>query len=41
MLFCTMTDSARDGGKLEKLYRKYRNLMFYVANDILHNTQDA
>ena len=36
-----MIDAPEDKHKFEILYTKYRGLMFYIANQILSNKQDA
>lgn len=36
-----MSAEKENNGKLEKLFRHYSSLMFYVAIEILHNEQDA
>jgi RNA polymerase sigma-70 factor (ECF subfamily) len=36
-----MLDSESDRSKFLRLYERYGGLMFYVANQILHNEQDA
>lgn len=36
MLFILMGDKDKDS-KLERLYNEYKNIMFYVANNILHD----
>lgn len=41
MIYLMMIDVPEDRTKFEKLYLKYRNLMFYVANEILKNQHDA
>lgn len=42
MLICLqMIESEEDRDKFEQLYNHYKNQMFYVANQILHNEHDA
>ena len=41
MLYLLMTDAPEARHKFEILYEEYRNLMFYIANRILNNPQDA
>lgn len=41
ILYLQMIDAPKDRSKFERLYLAYRDLMFYVANQILHNEQDA
>lgn len=41
MIYLQMIDTSEDRSKFEKLYLKYRGLMFHVANNILNNVQDA
>lgn len=36
-----MMEAPEEKSKFEQLYLEYRDLMFYVANGILHNQQDA
>ena len=40
-IYMMMIDSPEDRSKFEIVYQKYRGLMFYVADQILHNTQDS
>jgi RNA polymerase sigma-70 factor (ECF subfamily) len=39
--YLQMAESEDDKTKFEQIYLTYRGLMFYVANQILHNEQDA
>lgn len=39
--YMLLIDSPEDRSKFQKLYMKYRNLMYYVAYEILHNHHDA
>lgn len=41
ILYLQMIDSSEDRSKFEQIYIEYRDLMFYVANRILDNEQDA
>lgn len=41
LIYLQMIESEADQSKFEQLYEKYRKLMFYVANKILHNQEDA
>ena len=41
LIYMMMIDSESDQSKFEQIYMKYKGLMFYVANDILHNEHDA
>ena len=41
MLYLNMLDTQADKSKFEKLYYRYRNLMFYVANGILKDESRA
>ncbi len=41
LIYLQMMDSPEDRSKFERLYLEYRGLMFHVANEILHNEQDA
>lgn len=41
MVYLSMVNSPGERSKLEQVYIKYKDLMFYVANQVLHNTQDA
>jgi len=40
-MFAALVDSEEDRSKLEQIYIKYKNLMYYIANDILHNTHES
>lgn len=37
-IFATLVNSEEDRTKLEQIYIKYKNLMYYIANDILKDT---
>ena len=41
MIYFQMIETPEEQSKFEQLYLKYRDLMFYVAFNILHNQQDA
>lgn len=41
LVYLQMIESEEDKAKFEQIYNQYRNLMFYVAQSILHNQQDA
>ena len=41
MIYLQMIESENDKSKFEEIYIKYRALMFYAANKILNNDQDA
>ena len=41
IIYLQMIDAPEDKHKFEILYMKYRGLMFYIANQILTNKQDA
>ena len=41
LVYIQMIDTPEEKDKFECLYLKYRDLMFYIANKILQNTQDA
>ena len=43
MLVCylQMLDTPKEKIRFEQIYLKYRGLMYHVANNILHNRQDA
>ena len=40
-LYLSMIDTPEDRDKFEILYRKYKNLMYHVAYQILRNCEDA
>lgn len=40
-IYLQMIESDEDKSKFEQIYMQYRNLMFCVAQRILHNQQDA
>ena len=39
--YLQMLDTPEEKVKFEQIYLKYRGLMYHVAEDILHNRQDA
>ena len=41
MIYLQMIESEDDKVKFEEIYLKYKSPMFYAANKILHNEQDA
>ena len=41
ILYLSMIDTPKEQVKFELLYREYKDLMFYTANRILNNSQDA
>ena len=41
LIFLQMIDGPEDQSKFEQLYLTYRGLMYYVAESILRNVQDA
>ena len=41
IVYMQMIDTPEDKHKFEVLYLEYRGLMFYIANQILNNEQDA
>lgn len=41
LIYIEMLSNDSDKSKIEQIYMKYKNLMFYAANKILNNTQDA
>lgn len=41
LLYIQMLETPEEKSKFEQLYLGYRDLMFYVANGILHNRQDS
>lgn len=41
LIYLQMIDAPEDRSKFEVLYRAYRGLMFYIANRILGNSEDA
>lgn len=41
IIYLQMIDAPEEKHKFEILYTKYRGLMFYIANGILNNKQDA
>lgn len=41
LIYMQMIETEEERDDFEKLYQEYRNLMFYAANQILHNEHDA
>lgn len=41
LAYMSLMDSADDKSKFERVYQSYKGLMFYTANRILNNPQDA
>lgn len=41
LVYIQMLDTPEEKDTFERLYLKYRDLMFYIANQILQNGQDA
>ena len=41
LIYLQMIESEEEQSKFKAIYEKYKDLMFYVANDILHNEHDA
>ena len=41
MLYLQMLDTPEEKVRFEEIYLKYRSIMFHVADNILHNDQDA
>ena len=41
LIYLQMIESYEEKNKFERLYETYRGLMLYVANQILHNKDDA
>lgn len=41
LVYMMMIDSDEEQSKFEKIYREYKNVMFWVANNILHHDEDA
>lgn len=41
LIYLQMIESEQDKLKFERLHEKYKRLMFYVANQVLHNEHDA
>jgi len=40
-LYLQMLDTPEEQVRFEQIYQKYRGLMYHVADNILHNSQDA
>lgn len=41
LIYLQMLDGPEERSKFEQVYHHYKGLMFYTANQILHNEQDA
>ena len=41
LIYLQMIESPEDRSKFEELYLRYKNIMFFAANNILHNNYDA
>ena len=41
LIYLQMIESPEDKHKFEIIYEKYRDMLFAIANDILHNEHDA
>ena len=41
LIYLAAISSDEDKSKFELIYRQYCNLMYYAANQILHNSSDA
>ena len=41
ILYLQMLDTPEEKVRFEEIYLKYRSIMFHVADNILHNDQDA
>lgn len=41
LIYLQMIESDEDKSKFEQIYIHYRGLMFFVANNILHNCEDS
>lgn len=41
IMYLSMLDTPQERSKFERIYVKYKDIMFYVANQILLNTYDA
>lgn len=41
MYYLSIIETVEDQSKFEKIYKTYRGLMFYVANQVLHNPEDS
>ena len=41
LLYLQMIESEKEESEFKNIYEKYKGLMFYVANNILHNEHDA
>ena len=41
LIYLQMLETPEEKSKFEQIYLEYRDLMFYIANRILHNQQDS
>ncbi len=41
IFYLQMLDTPEEKTRFEQIYQQYRGLMYHVANDILHDSQDA
>ena len=41
LIYLQMLESEEEKSKFQRLYTKYRDLMYRVAEDLLHNEHDA
>lgn len=41
ILYLQMLDTPEEKNRFEQIYLKYRSLMYHVADDVLHDRQDA
>jgi len=41
LIYLQLIETEEDKSKFEEIYAEYRNLMFFLANNRLHNKQDA
>ena len=41
VLYLSLLDDPEDQRKFERLFTKYKQMMYYVAKDVLNNEHDA
>lgn len=41
LIYLSMIETPEERGKFEAIYETYRQLMFYIANNILHDARDS
>lgn len=41
LIYLSMIETPEERGKFEAIYETYKQLMFYMANNILHDTRDS